>query len=342
MMHRAGRMEAAGGGMKRLIAALLGVAVLAGGAAQATDKVVFATDWKAQAEQGGFYQALATGLYAKRGLEVRIHQGGPQTNTSQLIAAGAVDFAMGSNAFFVANFVSAGVPVKAVMASFQKDPQVLICHPRDDINGIADMKGKPIMLSTDSLTAFWPWLRQKFGFTDSQIRPYTFNMAPFLVDPKAIQQGYLGSEPYQIAKAGGVAPKVFLLADEGYPGYAAMVIARQSLIDRRPEVVQAFVDASIEGWRDYLEGDPTPGNRLIKEANPEMTDDVIAYGIAALKSHGIVEGGDAAAGGIGIMTDARWRTFIDQMTEAGVYPAGLDIKPGYTLRFLHQEVSAHP
>jgi NitT/TauT family transport system substrate-binding protein len=317
---------------------MLGVAALAN--ANAAETVVFATDWTAQAEQGGFYQALATGLYAKRGLDVRIHQGGPQTNTSQLIAAGAVDMAMASNAFFIPAFIQAGAPVKAVMASFQKDPQVLICHPRDDVQSIADMKGKPILLAKDSLTAFWPWLRQKYGFTDTQIRPYTFNMAPFLVDAMAIQEGYLGSEPYQIAKASGVPPKVFLLADYGYPGYAAMVVARQSLIDSKPLVVRAFVEATIDGWRDYLHGDPTPGNRLIKQNNPDMTDDVIAYGIAAMRDHGIVEGGDAASLGIGVMTDARWAAFMDAMTAVGLYPKDLDIRAGYTLQFLPRETAA--
>ena len=330
----------------RAIGGMLGVALacaLTAGSADADETVVFATDWTAQAEQGGFYQALATGLYAKHGLAVRIHQGGPQTNTSQLIAAGAVDLAMASNAFFIPNFIRAGVPVKAVMASFQKDPQVLICHPRDDIRSIADMKGKPIMLAKDSLTAFWPWLKQRYGFTDEQIRPYTFNMAPFLVDKQAIQQGYLGSEPYLIAKAEGVSPKVYLLADAGYPGYAAMVVARQAMIDAKPQVVRAFVEASIEGWHDYLHGDPSPGNRLIKQNNPDMTDDIIAYGIAAMKDHGLVDGGDAATSGIGVMTDARWADFIQTMTAIGLYPKDLDIRAGYTLQFLPgRTATVHP
>ncbi len=314
--------------LKILVAVLVALTCLEKAAAET---VTFATDWKAQAEQGGFYQALATGLYAKYGLDVKFHQGGPQSNTSQLIAAGAVDFAMASNAFFIANFVAAKAPVVAVMASFQKDPQVLITHPRDDVTSIADMKGKPIMLAKDTLTAFWPWLKQKYGFSDSQIRPYGFNVAPFLVDDKAIQQGYLGSEPFAIGQALGHSPQVFLLSDYGYPGYAAMVVTQAKTIERKPALVRAFVAASVEGWRDYLHGDPTPGNRLIKEANPEMTDDLIAYGIAQLKSHAIVEGVDAR---IGAMTDQRWEAFLAQMSQTGVYPADLPIKSGYTLEFL--------
>lgn len=314
--------------MVRFLALAVGLLIAA--RASALESVTFATDWKAQAEQGGFYQALATGLYAKYGLDVKFHQGGPQTNTSQLIAAGAVDFAMASNAFFIANFVQAKAPVVAVMASFQKDPQVLITHPRDDVHDLADLKGKPIMISTDSQTAFWPWLKQKYGFADTQIRPYTFNTAPFLIDKKAVQEGYLGSEPFQIERAGGFTPQVFLLADHGYPGYAAMVVTQAKTIAARPEIVRAFVAASIEGWRDYLNGDPTPGNKAIKQANPDMTDDLIAFGIAQMKSHHIVDDG----GKIGAMTDARWADWLAEMSKTGVYPADLPIKTGYTLEFL--------
>jgi NitT/TauT family transport system substrate-binding protein len=314
--------------MQRVLAFLF--CILAACQARALDSVTFATDWKAQAEQGGFYQALAKGFYAKHGLDVKIHQGGPQTNTSQLIAAGAVDFAMASNAFFIANFVQAEAPVVAVMASFQKDPQVLITHPRDDVKKIEDLIGKPIMISTDTKTAFWPWLVRKYNFADTQIRPYTFNVAPFLVDKKAIQQGYLGSEPFQISKAGGFTPQIFLLADNGYPGYAAMVVTTTKTADSRPELVRAFVAASIEGWRDYLEGDPTPGNKLIKTFNPDMTDDLLAYGREQMKAHGIV-GQD---GEIGRMTDARWAEFLAQMSQTGVYAPDLPIKKGYRLDFL--------
>jgi len=302
-------------------------------ATQTITTVTFATDWKAQAEHGGFYQALATGLYAKYGLDVKIHQGGPQTNTSQLIATGAVDFAMASNAFFIANFVQAKAPVVAVMASFQKDPQVLITHPRDDIRSLADMRGKPIMVSTDTKTAFWPWLQQKYGFSDTQIRPYTFNVAPFLVDKTAIQEGYLGSEPFQIARAGGFQPQVFLLADNGYPGYAAMVVTQTKTADQRADIVKAFVAASIEGWRDYLHGDPAPGNKLIKAANPDMTDDLLAFGIKQLRDHEIVDAG----GKIGTMTDARWTEWLAEMSQTAVYPADLPIKTGYRLDFLPPE-----
>jgi len=223
-------------------------------------RIVFVTDWKAQAEHGGFYQALAEGLYAKRGLDVSIRQGGPAINVPQILAGGAADFGMGSNGFIPLNLVREGVKVKAVMAVFQKDPQVLITHPRDDVKSIADMKGKPILIGDASTVTFWPWLKAKFGFTDTQIRKYTFNLAPFLVDKNAIQEGYLSSEPYSIEKAGGFAPQVFLLADNGYPGYANMVLVPEAWIAERPASVQDFVDATIEGWMHYLYGDPAAGN----------------------------------------------------------------------------------
>ncbi len=301
--------------------------------AAADEKIVFATDWKAEAEHGGYYQAFVTGLYKKRGLDVVIHEGGPGIDNQQLIAAGAVDMAIGSNSFFAINMVQVGAPVRAVMAAFQKDPQILMTHPRDDIKTLADMKGKPIMIADGSITSFWVWLHAKYGFEDTQIRKYTFNMAPWLVDKTAIQQGYLSSEPFMVAKE-GVTPKVFLLADYGYPSYASMVMVPQKTIDTKPAVVKAFVEASIEGWHDYLYGDNKAANELIKKDNPDETDDLIAFGISKMKEYGIVTGGDAAAGGIGTMTEARWKEFYDIMASQKVYPADLDYKKAYTLEFL--------
>ena len=300
--------------------------------------VTFATDWKAEAEHGGFYQALAKGYYREAGLDVSIKQGGPAVNVPQLLATGSVDFGIGSNAFIPLNMASVNAGAKAVMATFQKDPQVLIAHQRDDVKSIADMKGKPIMVSDATVSAFWQWLKAKYDFTDDQIRKYTFNVAPFLTDPNAIQQGYLSSEPYTIEKESGQKPQVFLLADAGYPGYACFVMAPNKLIAERPEVVQAFVNASIRGWVDYLYGDPSPGNALIKKDNPEMTDDLLAHSIEVMKENGIVDSGDTAKDGIGAMTDARWHEFYATMRDAGVYPADLDLDKAYTLVFVNKGI----
>ncbi|MDP1643670.1 MAG: ABC transporter substrate-binding protein [Phenylobacterium sp.] len=292
----------------------------------------FATDWRAQAEHGGFYQALATGEYEKRGLKVEIIQGGPGVNVPQLLAAGAVDMGMGSNSFIVLNLAQEKAPVKAVAAFMQKDPQVLIAHPDQGIETIADLKGRPILWSDASVTAFWVWLKAKYGFTDDQVRKYTFNSAPFLSDKRVAQQGYVTSEPYTIEKEAGFAPKVFLLADNGYPGYATMVLARDQLIADNPEAVRAFVEGSIAGWRSYLEGDPAPGDALIKADNPEMTQDVLDQAREKLKSYGIVDGGEPAM--TGRMTEARWTEFLEMAKAQGVYPADLDGASAYTLDFL--------
>jgi NitT/TauT family transport system substrate-binding protein len=303
-------------------------------------KVTFVTDWKAQAEHGGFYQALATGLYKKAGLDVTIKQGGPAVNTPQLIAAGAVDFAMGSNGFQPLNLVAAGADALAVAAIFQKDPQVLITHPRDDIKSLADMKGKPIMVSDATISTWWIWAKARYGFTDKQIRKYTFNLAPFLTDKKAIQQGYVTSEPYTIETQGKIKPRVFMLADHGYPGYSNLILARGKDVRERPKIVQAFVDASIDGWNTYLNGDAKPANDLIKRDNPEMTDDVIAQAIVQMKTRGMVQGGDAAVLGIGAMTPARWKVFFDLMKANEVYDDKVDVTKAYTLAFVNKRRGA--
>ncbi|HYE46328.1 MAG TPA: ABC transporter substrate-binding protein [Caulobacter sp.] len=317
-----------------------GLAALAAACSETPDtppgrtRIRFATDWKAQAEHGGFYQALAMGEYARRGLEVSILQGGPGVNVPQLLAAGAVELGMGSNGFIVLNLAKEKVPVKAVAAFMQKDPQVLLAHPDQGIKSIADMKGRPILLSAASKEAFWVWLRAKYGFTDDQVRAYNYSAAPFLADKRAIQQGYLSSEPYTIEKEAGMKPAVFLLADEGYPGYATMVLAPNKLINRHPDAVRAFVEASAVGWKAYLTGDPAAADALILKDNPEMTPELLAHARKVMNQYGIVDSGDAKTLGVGAMTDARWAEFFQVTASQGVYPKDMPYKDAYTLDFL--------
>jgi len=293
----------------------------------------FATDWRAEAEQGGFFEAYATGEYAKRGLDVTIIPGGPGANVPELIASGAAELGIGSNSFGVMNLAAEHVPIKAVMAAFQKDPQVLIAHPDAGVNGLADLKDHPILLADAAVTSFWPWLKAKYGLTDAQVRKYSFSTAPFIADPRAVQEGYATSEPYTIEQQIGKAPKVFLLADNGYPGYAAMVLAPDRLIASNPKAVQAFVEASAIGWKAYLEGDPAPADALILKLNKEMRPDILSQARAKMRQYGLVRSGDAVAGGIGAMTDARWKTFFDTASGLGVYPKGLDYHQAYTTAF---------
>lgn len=294
----------------------------------------FATDWRAQAEHGGFYQALASGAYEKRGLNVQIIQGGPAVNVPQLLASGAVELGMGSNSFIPMNLVAEGAPVKAVAAFFQKDPQVLIAHPDPSLESIADLTDRPVLLADASINAFWVWLKAKYGFTDDQVRKYTFNLAPFLADERAVQQGYLTSEPYTIEKTAGFTPEVFLLADEGYPSYATMVLAPNAFARDNARALRSFIAASAEGWRDYIQGDGKAADALIRRDNPDMTQDVLDQARAKLKSYGIVDGGDAALYGLGTMTAERWRAFFEVMSEAGIYPANLDWRQAFTTQYL--------
>ncbi len=298
------------------------------------DRVAFGIDWKAEAEYGGYYQALATGIYARHGLDVSIRQGGPQVNQTQLLLAGRLDFSIASNSFLALNFAQQDIPFRAVAAFYQKDPSVLIAHPGTGHDSFASLRGVPIMIGADTRAGWWNFLRARFGYEDSQIRPYTFNLAPFLANPNAVQQGFLGSEPFSIKQEAGFAPVVLLIADAGFSGYGSLIATSDKMIADKPDLVRRFVDASAEGWASYLHGDPGPANRMILRDNPEMTEALLAYGRQALITHGIVQSGDADTLGIGAMTDARWATFFRSMSEAGLYPPGLDYRRAYTLQFV--------
>jgi len=310
----------------RRLLALLIVALSPPLAAQAPDRLVFATDWLAQAEHGGFYQAVAEGIYRRHGLDVTIRMGGPQVNGLQLLAAGQIDVAMG-DALQALSAVEQGVPVVAVAAAFQKNPTVIIAHP--GVSRIEDLKGRPIAIGAASNTTFWPWLKQRYGFTDDQKRPYAFSVQPFLADPKLSQQGFATSEPFAIEKA-GISPVVFLLAESGYPPYSEALIVTRATLDKRRDAIRRFVAASAEGWRSYL-ANPAPGNALIRKDNPQMGEELLAYGLAKMKAYGIVDGGDAGSAGLLTMTDARWQATVDFLRSAGLAKPSVDYAKAWTI-----------
>jgi NitT/TauT family transport system substrate-binding protein len=299
--------------------------------ALAQDKIVFATDWLAQAEHGGFYQAIAEGIYKKHGLDVTIRMGGPQVNGLQLLAANQIDVAM-ADGLQVLSAVEQAVPVVAFAATFQKNPTVIIAHP--GVKDLAALKGKPIAIGAASNNTFWPWLKQKYGFTDGQKRPYGFSVQPFLADRNLSQQGFVTSEPFSIEKA-GVDPVVFLLADLGYPPYSEVLAATRANLIRRTDALRRFVQASAEGWKSYL-ANPAPGNALIKKDNPQMGDDLLAYGVRKMREHGIVTGGNTAKDGLLTMTDARWQSTVDFIKAAGLARAGTDYTKAWSLEVVNQ------
>tara|TARA_B100000700_G_C14993695_1_gene832639 strand:+ start:379 stop:1383 length:1005 start_codon:yes stop_codon:yes gene_type:complete len=298
-------------------------------------KIRFATDWRAQAEQGGFYHALALGLYKERGLDVKIIQGNAGINIPRLLGAREIEFGMGSNSFIPLNILENNIPAKSVMASFQKDPQILMTHPSSSLKNLEDMKDKPIMISEASIGAFWVWLKSKYSFTDKQIRRKTFSLAPFLVNENAIQQGYLTSEPYLVKKELGKSPKIFLLSDYGYPSYGAMILARNDLIEERPEIVKAFVEASIIGWKKYIYENPEEGNKLILNENSEMTEEILFQAIDKIKKYNLISNSDDY-NDVGLMTEERWNEFYITMSNNGIYKKDLNWKDSYSLQFISE------
>jgi len=307
--------------------------------AQALDRVSFQTDWRAQAEHGGYYQAIAAGLYRKAGIECDLRPGGPSLNISQLLLAGRVDMAM-SNSFEAFTYVRENAPFYTIASIFQKDPQVLIGHPDTGFDSFEKLRGRTLLIGSGGRVTYWPYLKRKYGLSDSQLRPYNFNMAPFLADKNAVQQGFLSSEPYSIAQALGRPPSVLLIADAGFSAYQNTIVISRKMADDKKDLVQRFVDASLEGWAQYLKGGPgiAAANALIKEANPDQTDDRIAYAIKVLNERGIVMSGDALQGGIGAMSDRRWRDFYQSMIEVEVLPKGLDVGRAYTLEFVNKGI----
>jgi NitT/TauT family transport system substrate-binding protein len=326
--------------LKRVALATAAAIVLCVPAAaqQSLDKVSFGTNWVAQAEHGGYYQALVDGTYRKYGLDVTIVPGGPNVNNRILLPAGKLDFFMSANTLQSLDAVEQNVPTLAVAAMFQKEPQVLMAHPDQGIAKFEDLKKLTLFISREGITSYFQWLKADFGFSETQVKPYTSNPQPFLADKRSALQGYVTSEPYAIEKQAGFKPKVFLIADQGFNGYSTLIETRRDLVANRPELVQRFVDASIVGWVNYLYGDHNAANTLIKRHNPEMTDELLAYALVTMKEYGIVDSGDTATLGIGAMTDARMKDFYDKMVRAGVVKPSVALAKSYTLQFVNKKV----
>jgi len=320
------------------LAAAVATALCIGAAAQNLDKVSFGTNWVAEAEHGGHYQALADGTYRRYGLDVTIVPGGPQVNNRILLPVGKLDFFMSANTLQSFDAVEQNVPTLAVAAMFQKEPQVLMAHPGQGIEKFEDLKKLTLFISKEGIASYFQYLKAEFGFSEAQVKPYTSNPQPFLADKRSAMQGYVTSEPFAIEKAAGFKPKVFLIADHGFNSYSTLIETRRDLVEKKPDLVQRFVDASIIGWYNYIYNDNRAANALIKQHNREMTDELIAYSVAKMKEYGIVDSGDAATLGIGAMTDARVKSFFDKMVRAGVVKASIDPSKAYTLRFVNRKV----
>lgn len=318
-----------------LLLVLLACPHLASGA----EKVTLALNWKAQPELGGFYQALAAGHYAERGLDVSIRVGGPMINNRPLLPVGKIEFLIGTNLIPAFDVVKQGIPTRFVAALFQRDPQCLITHADGPVQTWDDLKKAPLMLGAPGRHSFFLWLESAHGFNRSLIRPYNHNLAPFLVHKDWAVQGYATAEPKRIREASGAEPKVFLLADNGWQSYSTVLETRQDLIDNKPELVQAFVDASIVGWYEYLYGDTAEANRLILADNPDMTPSQIDYSIEMMREWGLVDSGDTITKGLGAIDGHRVASFCKTMTKAGLYQEGeIDASQAYDDRFIGKGV----
>ena len=320
-------------------AALLGVLVLGATAATAQEAVTFGTNWVAQAEHGGYYQALADGTYAACGLDVTISPGGPQVNGRALMMSGKIDFYMGGNMLLPWNALAEGVPLKVVAAHFQKEPQVLLTHPGKvaTFEEIKDLD--QLIIGDNGFASYYQWLMDQYGFMAENRVPYTFNPAPFIANESSAQQGYVTSEPFAIERETGWTPDIWLLADYGFTTPATTVEAMNQTIEERPEVVKCFVEGSNIGWANYLYGDNSAANEMIKADNPDMSDEQIAYSIDKMKEYGIVDSGFALENGIGAVDPEAIADFYQKMVTAGVVEDGLDWEASYTTEFANTGVA---
>lgn len=314
--------------------ALVAGMVFAGpGAAIAAEKIRYSMNWVPEGEHCGFYQAKAAGYYDKAGLDVELKGGGPDVNVALLVSTDQLELGMGDS-FTTLNMLGQGIPGLTVASMFQKDPQTLVAHPGQGISKLPDVKGKPVMVAKFSQQGFWQFLKQKYGFTDDQLRPYAYSPTPFLVDEKAIEQGYVTEDEYQLAPKMKAPPVIMLLADYGYQNYATTIFGKRPWIEAHADAVRAFIKATAQGYQDCIDGKAEAGEKLLHTANPDEPDGLFQFKIKQMREREMLTGGDAKTLGIGAMSDTRWKDFFDTMSASGVYKPDLDYKKAYTLEYL--------
>lgn len=307
-------------------------------AQQPLDKVTLALNWKAQASQGGFFQAQADGTYRRHGLDVQLLQGGPQVNNRTMLPAGKVEFLLTGGLLTALETTRSKIPTVIVASFFQKDPTGLIAHAGRYKDFAELKKAGTVFIAKSNQFGFWQWLKAEHGFRDEQLRPYTYSLAPFLADKASVQQAFATAEPLYAAEQ-GFATDVFLLADQGYNTYGNMIETRRDLVEKNPDLVRRFVDASIIGWTNFLYGDRTPAMQLIKQLNPDLNDAKLTAEFEKVKSLGLVDSGEALKVGIGATQVARIQDFAARMIKAGIYkPGEVDPLAVATEQFVNRKV----
>lgn len=315
---------------KRFLVVLAGVVlwtVALSCALQAAEKVRLATDWYPQPEHGGFYHALVKGYYRDAGLDVEILAGGPNAFAVQKVATKAADFGMGStDDVLVAN--ERGIPVMAVGATMQHDPQGIMVHEDSPVRSFEDLEGRVVAVAPG--TVWFPYLVKRYQLRKVQERAHNFSVGAFVKDPAYIQQCFLTSEPF-FARQAGAKPRVLLISDSGYDPYRVF-FTRRAMVGEKPEVVKAFVVASLRGWREYLE-DPAPAHAEIRKRNPDLTPDKMDYSHRALREHRFI-GGKPEEGDLpGALRGERWQRQFDTMRELGVIRGRFALEEAWTGQF---------
>ncbi|HWL16351.1 MAG TPA: ABC transporter substrate-binding protein [Opitutus sp.] len=301
--------------MKRSLLLLLFLAPCVFAAAAAPFKITVQLDWVAEPEHGGFYQAQARGFFADEGLDVTLVPGGPNALVMPKVATGQADVGQADSTNTLLQQAE-GLPVVQFAAVFQDDPSGLLVNADSSVRRFEDLDGKTIIARPE--WAFLPYLKKKYNVRFS-IVPQNFSVSAFLGNKEAIQQGYYIAEPYHIVKAGGKEPRFLSTWDAGFRAYAVLVTSRK-FAREHPEQLRAFVRAYIRGWRDYLEGDPTPAHEALKKANPSNTDEFMMASRQLILDGKLVTGRDADGGAsqIGRLDPARYAKQIEQLEELGI------------------------
>ena len=237
---------------------------------------------------------------------------------------GTVQFAMGSSDHTL-EAVGNGVPLVAVAATMQHDPQAMMVHEDSPVRSFQDLDGHAVAIRL-GVSTWFEYLVKRYQLKKVREIPATYSVANFLQDPGYIQQIFVTSEPF-FARQAGVPVRTLLISQAGYNPYRVFVTSR-SFLQQHPEIVAKFVRASLRGWRDYLLH-PDDINAAIAKLNPAMSVPQMKFSYEALRDQHFIAGDAPNGADLGRFDAARWTSMYQQLLDLKVIQKA--VRPGHCL-----------
>lgn len=215
-------------------------------------------DWVAQGYQSPFYSALGLGYYEEAGLNVEIKDGRGTTDTIKLVANKSDTFGFGQLSEVSFALAAEEVPLTAIAGVFQQMPDAVFVRADSGIEELPGLEGKDLVSSPDdSSRAFFPALAEANGFDEAAVNFLNVesdSKTSVFINGEGDGLLQFSTVRFRLDEA-GVETRMFKYADYGVNLLSQGLFTHEDMISENPDIVQAFVEASMRGL-DYAQENP--------------------------------------------------------------------------------------